>query len=499
MSYLSKNETLTSEVDSSIKPKTRGLHRRQRENSDIYFMLLFWLFLCVKLRYDLYITIPVIVTTWKLMKLLICSLINIIIKSENIKYFYNRFSKWLESRRKVIAPKPFIILMKFFVKGDLKINQLLQKSMDNITSAIIIMALILFVLVSLILLAMQVQSESLQFISIVSNILNENLYAKPELKEWLPEKEKLDKLYHATMNNFYLYGREWLSKLLKSSSSSMNDSTSGSIVNDIRNKSEYMIIEAQILEQWDSLYAYLSRKAENSLSLFNSSLINKTTITDAPPLSVPPKSVVIEQIGQGSRTISTQTDDSKKSVWYSMLLDGRRFDYKQLAFIFKDNLGILKSVLDSLYLIIKGNLNLLSTILYTVVSSIFSGGFALVNFFFSFIVYITAVFYLLSMSSTRFKPLQWLTEISFLKTKNISSNTGFAQYSSSYSQLISSAIEDSIRSVFVASLKMSFFYGIYTYLICCLFSVSIIYLPSIMAALFAFLPLLGKLTFSYSF
>jgi predicted PurR-regulated permease PerM len=38
---------------------------------------------------------------------------------------------------------------------------------------------------------------------------------------------------------------------------------------------------------------------------------------------------------------------------------------------------------------------------------------------------------------------------------------------------------------------MAAFYGIYTYTINCLFSVSIIYLPSILAALFAFLPLLG--------
>ena len=59
------------------------------------------------------------------------------------------------------------------------------------------------------------------------------------------------------------------------------------------------------------------------------------------------------------------------------------------------------------------------------------------------------------------------------------------------SQFLIRAIEDSIRSVFVASLKMASFYGVYTYLIYSLFSVSIVYLPSILAALLAFLPLLG--------
>lgn len=38
---------------------------------------------------------------------------------------------------------------------------------------------------------------------------------------------------------------------------------------------------------------------------------------------------------------------------------------------------------------------------------------------------------------------------------------------------------------------MAAFFGLYTYTVNCLFAVSIIYLPSILAGLFAFLPLLG--------
>ena len=95
-----------------------------------------------------------------------------------------------------------------------------------------------------IVLAMQVHSESVQFISIASNILNEKVYAKPELREWLPEKEKLNKLYHAGMNNFYLYGREWLSKSLKSSSLS----NANEIQHHQADKSDYALLEAQILE-----------------------------------------------------------------------------------------------------------------------------------------------------------------------------------------------------------------------------------------------------------
>jgi len=211
----------------------------------------------------------------------------------------------------------------------------------------------------------------------------------------------------------------------------------------------------------------------------------------------------ITTFNNNSRTIATQTtqDSSTQTVSPNQssffgvsdlikILKGESYDYKHLAIMIKNNIGFLMSVLDSLYLIIKGNVNLLSTILYAVVSTIFSSGFALVNFFFSFIVFITALFYLLSMSGSRYKPFQWLTDINLSKYQ---ANATISTSTVNRSQFLIRAIEDSIRSVFVASLKMASFYGIYTYLIYSLFSVSIVYLPSILAALLAFLPLLGEI------
>jgi hypothetical protein len=91
---------------------------------------------------------------------------------------------------------------------------------------------------------MQVHSESVQFISITSNIINTNIYSNPELREWLPEKEKLSKLYQAGSLQFYLYGREWLSKTLKSSSMTNIDHHHQNSVD----KSEIILLEAQLLE-----------------------------------------------------------------------------------------------------------------------------------------------------------------------------------------------------------------------------------------------------------
>ena len=457
---------------------------RKRENSDKYFFMLFWLLICIKLRYDLYIIIPVIVLIWKLLKYSFTNILSFVLNNENTKYYFEKSKMWFEMRKDVLMPQPFYILFKLFLKGDLKVNQLLQKSIDNLITLLMIIFLSLFVLTTVIVLSMQVHSESIELITIGSNIINENVYGNSDLKEWLPEKQKLNELYQATMNNFYLYGREWLSKTLKSSTDS---SSSGSLA--INNKSDYLILEAQLLKQWDSLYSYLSSKNTYQNKSANLTQDNEEVNVDLPPSSVPDKNE------PASKSVGTQTPefDNEKSLWKKLIFSpsytNRSLDWQNIVVIVKDNFGILMSILDSLYMIIKGNVNLLSTVLYTVISIIFSSGFALVNFFFSLIVYVTALFYLLSMSGTRYKPFEWLTELRLPKNNN--NNTTENKTKNNNGDLLISAIEDSITSVFVVSLKMAIFFGVYTYLVNCLFSVSIVYLTSILAALFAFLPLLG--------
>jgi predicted PurR-regulated permease PerM len=485
-------------------------------NSDKYFILLFWLFICVKLRYDLYVAIPIMVIMWRLAKVILSFIFELIMKSESVMQHVVRMQSWMQSRRCVLVPRPFAFLLKLFVEGDHKMNNILQQFMDKMITLFLLIASVLFVLTASILLAMQVQSETVELIAIISDIVNENVYSKPEFAQLLPEKEKITRLYQLSMNNLYLYGREWMTSYLRRSST--------------LNSSDYTIIESHILDQWDSLYAFLMRKTSNfsfanissattgvnltsvlhhlngsnNSSFKISNFTNETLYTNLSNISVAAKASIAvpeksfagsSSSASNSRSISTQTSDAEldkenKAKYFGRLwklkssismMNGDSFDYKHLILILKDNLDVLMQIIDSLYLIIKGNVNLLVTILYAVVSTLFSSGFALMNFLFSFIVYMTALFYLLSMRGSRFKPLDWLTEISVFKT-----STGIYR-----SQLLSKAIEESIRNVFLASFKMAAFYGIYTYLIHSLFSVSIVYLPSIVAALFGFLPLLG--------
>ena len=341
--------------------------------------------------------------------------------------------------------------------------------MDNLVSALMIIILLMFTLMTIVVLGMKVQSESFHLISIVSNILNDNVYTKPELRSWLPEREKLNGIYQTTMSNFYQYGREWLVNQLKST-----------LTLD-KNDTKSFILEAQILEHWDSLYAYLLRKSSEQFN-FTSIKPNQTansTSLELPPLSVPKSN----EIYNGKRS-----KNSAKANWWNiyMRVSSENFDYKAMMLVIKDNIGILMSIVESLFSIVKGNINLLSKIIFTILSILFNSGFALMNFFFSFIVYITALFYIMAISGDLYKPLQWFNEIKFLKNEFIvsSSNEG-------HGESFNKAVESSIRSVFVASFKMVSFYGLYTYSIYSYFSVNIVYLPSIAAGFLGFLPILG--------
>jgi predicted PurR-regulated permease PerM len=271
---------------------------------------------------------------------------------------------------------------------------------------------------TIILLAMQVHTESIELISIVKNIINDNIYSQPFLSQVLPEKAYLNGIVQTEINRFYVYGRDIISSRLK---------------NYIESKDQQVIIEQQILTQWDYLYSYLSQT--NSTSTSNN---NNVTLGDSTTLT-------------------------------SM------FNNKNLFDIIKSNIGILLSVVDSIYTILKSNLNILYTVLQVTLSLLFQSGSAVFNFIIQMIVYLTVLFYLLSTSKNVYKPLKWLNEMTIFKNKDILSRT----------------IEDSISSVFVATFKMAFFYGLYTFLVHDAFSLNIAYIPSIVASIFACLPIIN--------
>ena len=448
--------------NSSDKPYKRSFSTvnifQEASPSDRYFKFLFWFYITVKLWSFQMISFIFFIFFWKVIKITATFLSKILYEKFDMTGLANNIRLWITERQEVLTPTPFKILVNFYYIGDFKMNKWLRQSLHSIISAFMIFALLFFLISTIVLLAMQVQDESIKLITIISNIANENIYSHPHLKSLLPEKEKVNELFQEAIKKFYLYGRDWLSNLLKSVTSS-DDETN--------------VVEKQLLAQWDMLYSFLSQKAKNiTISSQNVSLhsLNETlSNVSAVPSILTSKSL----LRQRSVTSNVGVID------WNLLVSKEFLNYNHLISIIKENIGVFVSLADSLYLVIKSNFNIFFTIMKVILSLLFQSGFALINFFISFIVYITALFYLLSSSTNRYKPLQWLNEITILNTDYVQLNK------------LSKAIEESISSVFVASLKMAAFYGLYTWLLHTLFGLSIAYLPAIIASIFGFLPILS--------
>ncbi|XP_052868293.1 transmembrane protein 245 isoform X2 [Anopheles cruzii] len=137
----------------------------------------------------------------------------------------------------------------------------------------------------------------------------------------------------------------------------------------------------------------------------------------------------------------------------------------------KSNFGMLWEVADSLWMLLRTNLTLLLSAVGTLVSAILGGGHAVLKFLFHTIIFFTTLFYLLQSSQDRYAP----TAVTI---------------NNSWGPRIIQALEDSISSVVVATLKLALFHGLFTWLTHTVFGAHIVYLPAVLASILAAAPFL---------
>ncbi|MPC37418.1 Transmembrane protein 245 [Portunus trituberculatus] len=191
-----------------------------------------------------------------------------------------------------------------------------------------------------------------------------------------------------------------------------------------------------------------------------------------------------------------------------------------------DNLGTVMSVLESVWGLLLGNLSLAISALTAVASLLLGGSLSILNALISVVVFMSSLFYVLSASGSVYKPVAVIVNLApgqmtqcqhthpalALSMHLDHNHTTFtdAQLNTSIAPItlilhiqlpvppqclptpsLGKAVEDAVNGVFIASLKMGAFYGMWTWLLHSLFSVNIVYIPSVLGAVFGAVPLVG--------
>lgn len=329
------------------------------------------------------------------------------------------------------------------------INQL-DDYIDTISSACVIIIVAFIVIFTTLYLSIQIYTESVYLIEKVSVSANAILNNNPDLKSLLPDGiTGVNSLLDGAVKNTYQHGREWIRK---STRQLLNNASMEGL-----NTTQSSMIEKQMVEFWDRAYAlWLNNRAANN--------------------------------GTTSNLDATNLNGRHQPYdWDRLFVALQSLDLPLCWQIFKQNWDTLVSVMDSVMIVLKGNLSLVLGMVTATISLVIFGGNVLLNFIIDLIIFTTALFYLLCASEEQYKPIELVKS---LMPRSEPSPLMKAKGQANRNDFINS-VDESINGVFTASLKMMAFHGLSTWLLHRLFELEVVYIPSVISALFGAVPFIS--------
>ncbi|VDL70504.1 unnamed protein product [Nippostrongylus brasiliensis] len=156
----------------------------------------------------------------------------------------------------------------------------------------------------------------------------------------------------------------------------------------------------------------------------------------------------------------------------------------EVTLVVKENMDTLMNIARSIWAVVSVNLAFILSLMGAFAGLILSFGMDILNLIIELIVFLTMVYYLLSASRDRWLPIEWFSDMTRLVTVSESSSLAKKNYD------VTAAVEQAIFGVFVLSSKMAVFYGLYTYFVHSLFDLNVVFVPCMLAALFAAIPIM---------
>ncbi|QQP38913.1 Transmembrane protein C9orf5like, partial [Caligus rogercresseyi] len=338
---------------------------------------------------------------------------------EKTERLFKVLASWYASKEVYLVPAPFRVFGRNYFKAEKRALALLPEFADLVVTGFLLMSLICALLFTGIFVSFQLYHECMTIVQtsgeIVSKVSNSSLF------------QGLGSLDGAEsyVETAYTQGRSYISNFLQTNNISEKDNGE---------------FERDVLLLFDRMYQYW---------------LDRNSV----PAEAGPR--------MNEEALASTVEDLASKV-------KNNFSFALISSFAQENMGMITSVLEHAWGLLKGNLGIMLSLLAELLSVLLNSGSGLFNFILGLVVYFTALFYLLSASDRSYIPLVVISELSVM-------GDDFAM-----------AMNKAIKSVFIITFKMASFYGLWTYLTHTLFSASIVMVPVLAATFLAAVPLAGQ-------
>ncbi|XP_023325507.1 transmembrane protein 245 isoform X2 [Eurytemora carolleeae] len=334
---------------------------------------------------------------------------------------------WVDQNSDTLLPLPVRFLARQIYNLERGFLQATIFYMDGLVTSLLILGIFLVITVACILGIIQVYAESAYILqslaTIASSLEMKDSMLLSSLNISLPANSSME----TVMDEAYTYGRGWISTTLRNTL----ENTDTEVLQELENK---------ILELWDRSYQYWILKQD----------------------VVGPK--------MSTAAITTSFGEVMDKLYTQDL-----FNISAVQIFIRNNMGTLTSICEQVWSLFQGNLVFFMDATMGVLKVLFYSGSGFINFLFGIVIYITALFYLLSNSSSTYKPLEVL-----------------GQYAVYQGSGVGTILQTAVNSVLFITFKMALFYLLWTYLTHTIFQATIVVLPMIFSSFIAAVPFTGQ-------